>query len=313
VRTNDNESPHEGVTEMILVIGGTGDLGGRVARILSEQGHAVRCLVRPTSDDSVVRGLGVEVVPGDLTEPESLAAACQGVTTVVATATMIARRLAGAALPTIHEADEEGMASLIGAAESAGVRRFVYLSFPGGEKAVGTPLERAKLATEEHLRGSSMHRVIIRSDAFQEIHLGAAARFDVAAGKIAIIGRGDSRRRWVSTGDIAALVASVAVEPDPPSLITVGGPEAMTKNEAVAFVEKVTGRRMKVQHMPRPVARMAIRLLNKRNDALASAFGAGLLQDICSADWDDEALRERGITPRPASDYLLEEAESTAS
>ena len=98
VCTNDNESPHEGVTEMILVIGGTGDLGGRVARILSEQGHAVRCLVRPASDDSVLRGLGVEVAPGDLTEPESLAAACQGVTTVVATATMIARRLAGAAL-----------------------------------------------------------------------------------------------------------------------------------------------------------------------------------------------------------------------
>jgi uncharacterized protein YbjT (DUF2867 family) len=205
------------------------------------------------------------------------------------------------------------MASLIAAAESAGVQRFVYLSFPGIEKAIGTPLERAKLATEERLRGSPLQRVIIRSDAFQEIHFGAAARFDIAAGKIAIIGRGDSKRRWVSTGDIAALVASVAVEPDPPSLITVGGPEPMTKNEAVAFVEKVTGRRMKVQHMPRPVARMAIRLLNKRNDALASAFGAGLLQDIRSADWDDAALRERGIAPRPASDYLREEADATAS
>ena len=44
---------------MILVVGGTGDLGGRVTRILSEQGQAVRCLVRPTSDDAVVRGLGV--------------------------------------------------------------------------------------------------------------------------------------------------------------------------------------------------------------------------------------------------------------
>src|SRR5680860_629775 len=47
VRTNENEAPDEGVTEMILVVGGTGDLGGRVVRILSEQGHRVRCLVRP--------------------------------------------------------------------------------------------------------------------------------------------------------------------------------------------------------------------------------------------------------------------------
>lgn len=293
---------------MILVVGGTGDLGGRVARILSEQGHRVRCLVRPTSDDAVLRDLGVDVARGDLTEPESLAVACQGVTTVVATATVIARRLAGAPVPTIHEADEKGMASLIAAAESSGVRRFVYMSFPGVDKAIGTPLERAKLATEQRLLCSSLQRVIVRSDAFQEIHFGAAARFDVAAGKIAIIGRGDTKRRWVSTADVAALVASVAVEPDPPSLITVGGPEAITKNEAVALVEEATGRRMKVQHMPRPIARMAIRLLNKRNDALASAFGAGLLQDIRAADWDDAALTERGITPTPASDYLRAEA-----
>jgi uncharacterized protein YbjT (DUF2867 family) len=293
---------------MILIVGGTGDLGGRVARILSEQGHGVRCLIRPTSDGAVLRDLGIELARGDLTDPESLAVACQGVTTVVATATMIARRLAGAAVPTIHQADEKGMGSLIAAAESAGVRRFVYLSFPGVDQAVGTPLERAKIATEERLRGSPLQRVVIRSDAFQEIHFGAAARFDVAAGKIAIIGRGDSKRRWVSTGDVAALVASVAVEPDPPSLITVGGPEAITKNEAVALVEEATGRRMRVQHMPRPIARMAIRILNKRNDALASAFGAGLLQDIRAADWDDAALRERGIAPTSASDYLRAQA-----
>jgi uncharacterized protein YbjT (DUF2867 family) len=293
---------------MILMVGGTGDLGGRVTRILSEQGHEVRCLVRPTSDDTNLRDLGVELARGDLTDPESLADACRGATTVVASATMIGRRLDGETLPTIRQADEEGMASLIAAAESARVRRFVYLSFPGVDKAIGTPLERAKLATEERLRSSSLQEVVIRSDAFQEIHFGAAARFDVAAGKIAIIGRGDSKRRWISTGDVAALVASVAVEPDPPSLITVGGPEAMSKNEAVALVEELTGRRMKVQHMPRPIARMAIRVLNKRNDALASAFGAGLLQDIRAADWDDVALRERGITPTSATDYLRAEA-----
>ena len=293
---------------MILVVGGTGDLGGRVARILSEQGHGVRCLVRPASDAGALRDLGVELVEGDLTDPESLASACDGATTVVATATVIGRRLAGAAVPTIRQADEEGMASLIAAAESAGLRRFVYLSFPGVDKAIGTPLERAKLATEERLAASSLQRVVIRADAFQEIHFGADARFDIAAGKIAIIGRGDSRRRWISTADVAALVASVAVEPDPPSLITVGGPEAISKNEAVALVEEVTGRRMKVQHMPRLVARLAIRALDKRNDALASVFGAGLLQDICAADWDDAALRERGIAPTSASDYLRAEA-----
>lgn len=289
---------------MILVVGGTGDLGGRVVRLLRDQGHQVRCLVRSGSDDAELRDLGAEVARGDLTEPGSLAGACEGVTTVVATATVIARRLAGAAKPSIREVDEEGMASLVDAAESAGVERFVYLSFPGVDSPVGTPLERAKIATERRLGGSTLRPVIVRADAFQEIHLGPLARFDVAAGKAEVIGKGDSRRRWISTGDVAALVAMVAVEPDPPRVITVGGPEAISKNEAAKVVEGFTGRRMKVKHMPRPVARLVIRLLDKRNDALASALGAGLLQDLLPADWDDAPLRERGIEPTSASDFL---------
>jgi len=294
---------------MILVVGATGDLGGRVVRRLRDQGHDVRCLVRSSSDDSELRDLGADVVHGDLTEPGSLAGACEGVTTVVATATAIARRLAGAAKPSIREVDEDGMAALVDAAESAGVERFVYLSFPGVDTPIGTPLERAKLATERRLDSSTMRPVIIRADAFQEIHLGPLARFDMAAGKVEVIGKGDSRRRWISTEDVAALVAAVTVEADPGRIITVGGPEAISKNEAAKVAEAITGRRMKVKHMPRPVARLVIRLLNRRNDALASALGAGLLEDVLPADWDDAPLRERGIEPTSASNFLRQQAQ----
>lgn len=295
---------------MILVVGGTGELGGRVVRRLRDGGHEVRCLLRSSTDDSALREAGAEVVRGDLTEPGSLPAACEGVTTIVATATVIGRRLMGAAKPTIHDVDQVGMAALIDAAESAGVERFVYLSFPGVDSPIGTALERAKIATERRLERSAMQPVIIRADAFQEIQLGPLARFDVAGGKAEVIGKGSSRRRWISTDDVASLVAAVAVETDPPRIITVGGPEAISKNELATFAEELTGRPMRVKHMPRPVARLAIRLLDKRNDALASAFGAGLLADTLPADWDDAPLRERGIEPKSASDFLREQVQT---
>ena len=226
---------------------------------------------------------------------------------VIATAAAIARILAGARTPTIRETDEIGMLALVDAAESAGVQRFVYISFPP-EGAIGTPMERAKLAVEKRLGTSSMRTVILRSDAFQEIHLAPLGRFDMAAGKVSVIGKGDTRRRWIATDDVAALTAAIAVEPDPPAILTFGGPEAMSKNEAIALAEQLTNRRMKVQRMPRTVARLAIRVLGKRYDALATAFGAGLQQDTVEATWDDAPLRERGITPRSASDFLRQQA-----
>jgi uncharacterized protein YbjT (DUF2867 family) len=159
------------VIEVLLVVGGRGELGGRVARLLLEEGNDVRCLVRAGSD---------------------------------------------ARAPSIRDADELGMASLVDTAESAGVRRFVYISFAGADAALGTPLERAKLATEQRLSRSSVRTVVVRPDAFPEIHLAPLGRLDMAAGKVAVFGKGDARRRWVSIDDVAPLVAMLAAEPDPP-------------------------------------------------------------------------------------------------
>jgi uncharacterized protein YbjT (DUF2867 family) len=292
---------------MILVVGATGDLGSRVTGRLRAQGQQVRCLVRSSTNDAWLRRIGAEAVPGDLTAPGSLRAACEGIDTVIATATAISRRLAGASASSLGDIDEKGMLSLVEAAETAGVHRFVYLSFTGVDAPIGTPLEHAKLAVEKRLGTSPLQRVIVRADAFQEVHLGPLARFDIAGGKVAIIGKGNTKRRWVATEDVAALLCAVALEPAPPALMEFGGPEPLTKNEAVAIAQDLTHRRMKVQRMPRPVARLLVRLLRRRNDALASAFGAGLHQDLYESTWDDTALRQRGINPKSATDFLREQ------
>jgi uncharacterized protein YbjT (DUF2867 family) len=204
----------------------------------------------------------------------------------------------------MREVDEQGMAALVDAAERAGVQRFVYLSYAGVEAGLGSPLERAKSATEQRLRSATIRPVLVRPDAFQEIHLAPLGRFDIERGRVAVFGRGDTRRRWVGTDDVAALVAAVAVEPDPPLVIEFGGPEAISRNEAIALAERVTGRRMKRQRLPRPLTRLGIRLFDRPNPALASVFGAGLLQDLHEGNWDDAPLRERGIAAVSAGDYI---------
>ena len=289
---------------MILVVGATGDLGGRVVRLLHQQGEQVRCLVRPASDDSELRALGASVVPGDLTDPGSLRDACNGVDTVIATATAIGRELSGMRTASIREVDGAGMISLIEAAERAGVKRFVFVSYAGAPAGLGSPLERAKIAAEQRLTSSPMRATLVRPDAFQEIHLAPMGRFDIDKGKVAVFGKGDSKRRWVGTEDVAALIAAVAVEADPPSVIEFGGPEKISRNEAIATAERITGRKMKRQRMPRPVARLGLRVLAGPKPALASVFGAGLMQDLVEATWDDQPLQDRGIVPTSASEYI---------
>lgn len=288
----------------MLVVGGTGDLGGRVVRLLVGTGQEVACLVRTPTDASGLEEAGAKIVRGDLTDARSLRAACEGVSTVVATATAIARLLARIPGPSLRKVDEVGMVALVDAAEAAGVERFVYLSYAGVDAGLGIPIERAKLAVEARLRRSTMRAVVVRPDAFHEIHLAPPGRFDIAKGKVSTIGKGDTKVRWVSTDDVAALVAAVTVEADPPALIEFGGPETLSRNEAVAIAEQFTGRRVKVQHMPRAVARVMVRVLSRTNDAMASALGVGLMMDMQDVPWDDEPLRSRGITPRSTTDYL---------
>jgi uncharacterized protein YbjT (DUF2867 family) len=68
----------EGGAVKILVIGGTGNVGGAVVKELLKRGAKVRVLVRRQPDEGKLPA-GVEVAIGDLLDPVSVAQAMQGV------------------------------------------------------------------------------------------------------------------------------------------------------------------------------------------------------------------------------------------
>ena len=287
-----------------LVVGATGELGMSVVRLLRGREQSVRCLVRSQSDASALEALGAEIARGDLLDAESLAAACVDVRTVISTATAISRLLAGERGPSLAEVDDTGVGALIAATEQAGVERFLYVSYAGVDAGLGFPLERAKLANEQRLRRAGLRAVIVRPDGFQEVQLSPTARFDLERGSVAILGRGDNQRRFVSRENVAALLVALAVDPDPPAVVEVGGPDAISPNDTVALAERLTGRRLKRRRMPRPLVRLGMRLLSRSKPALASIFGIGLLVDTQEAHWDDQALIRYGISPRSIAEHL---------
>jgi uncharacterized protein YbjT (DUF2867 family) len=295
---------------MILVCGATGELGRRIVERLVSDGHAVRALVRPQTPAAALEDLGVEIARGDLRDGASLAAALVGVSTVVTTANAISRVLAGAKDVSIASVDVAGNRNLVAAATAAGVRRFVFLSAAGVDQGMAdrSPFVAAKLATERLLRDSGMEVVLIRPDMFQEVWLAPSSGIDASRGKALVYGKGETPQRYVAVEDVAALTARLAVAEKVPDLVEFGGPEPLTRNEVVAAFEAAIGRPMSVRHVPRTVLKVASRLLARPRPALASLMGMALHNDLHPSTWDDAPLRDAGIEPTPAGDFIAEAA-----
>lgn len=110
-----------------LVTGTSGFVGSAVARRLAADGHDIRVLVRPTSDRRNLEGLAVEIVEGDLSQPETLKPAVAGCDAVFHVAADY-RLWVPDGGASMYRANVDGTRDLIRAASDAGVSRIVYTS-----------------------------------------------------------------------------------------------------------------------------------------------------------------------------------------
>lgn len=105
----------------ILVTGGNGFVGSAVVRTLIERGHAVRCLLRPTSVTDRIEGLPFERTLGDVRDREALRRALAGCEAVVHLASPSSWDEIES--PLMQEVVERGTSCLLElAGEAAGVR-----------------------------------------------------------------------------------------------------------------------------------------------------------------------------------------------
>ena len=273
---------------MNLIVGATGLLGNQICTLLADRGKPVRALVRVTSNPDKVthlRNIGAEIVHGDLKVPQSLADACRGVDAVISTASSTMSRQEG---DSIESVDRQGQLSLIDAAEAAGVKHFVLISFP--DAGIDFPLQSAKRAGEERLRRSRMTHTILQPTFFMEVWLSPALGFDAANGTAQIYGDGHNKISWISFQDVARF-AVAALDNARATNVTVklGGPEALSPLDVVHAVEKSTSKSMTVQHVPEAALRAQYA---GATDSLQRSF-AGVMLYFASGDVIDitEALR----------------------
>ncbi len=229
---------------MILVVGGTGRLGGSIARALLDSGRPVRVLVR---DGSTFDDARAETAAGDLRDPDSLRTACDGVDVVVTTANAVAPRRAE---DTIESVDRVGNHHLIDAATAAGVGHFVFVSVLGASQDHVVPLIRAKGETEQALRDSGLTWTILQPDAFMDVWFPFIIGPALDGHAVTLVGEGRMRHSLVAVRDVAAYAVAVIGHPEAANRVFPIGGEPVTWRDVVDVFSGVLGREIAVRTVP---------------------------------------------------------------
>ena len=235
----------------VLVTGGTGFIGPHVVHTLRAKDLPVRALVRDPSRASRLAAWGVELATGDVTDPASLAPACEGVDAVVHLVAIIKGKPAD-----FERVMAEGTRNVVAAARAAGVRRFVLASALGLDERSkdAVPYFAAKWEMERAVQESGLEHVIFRpSFVFGRDGgvLPTFARLARFAPVTPIIGSGRQRLQPIWVEDLAEYYALALDEPAAANrTFEIGGPEAVSWNEFWERLKRVLGVRRPSLHVP---------------------------------------------------------------
>ncbi len=274
---------------MILVAGGTGNLGIELVPHLAARGIPIRVLTRDPDRGRQRLGESPQLAQGDARNPATLAAALDGIEAVVSAMTGF-----GPGAPGPRAVDYEGNLNLIRAAEAAGVQRFVLVSMDGAAADHPMELARMKYRAEEALRASRLEWVIVRPNAFMELWAEIAGGPIIKEGKATVFGRGDNPINFNSAKDVARFIELALFDPGlSRTILAVGGPENLTFNQLVAQIERAAGRKAVVKHVPLPVMRLLSLVMRPFKPDLAGLIEGGIAFDTLDMTFDASDLRRR--------------------
>jgi dihydroflavonol-4-reductase len=274
----------------LLVTGGTGFIGSHLAEAGRRRGADVVVLGltdRPEekANADLLSRLGVEVIPGSITDPELCRRAAQGTTHIFHLA--VAMREGGKTDEFFESINLDGTRHLLQAATAQRVQRFVYCSTIGiyGHRAPGitteeSPLlpgniyERTKVTAEKLVRdfaeNCGLPAVVLRpADVYGPRDQRLLKMFKgVSRGRFPLFGAGKGRRHMVYVDDVvSAFFKACEREEAVGEGLIVAGPRACTLRELLDEVQKATGS-----------PRYGIRL------PLAPMLGlAAVVEDVCAA------------------------------
>ncbi len=252
-----------GETQMktVLIAGATGYLGRYTVRAFKTEGYRVRVLVRSERKLSqpghglapAVADCVDEIHIGDVTQPETLRGAADGVDVVFSSVSLMGQ--AGGL--TWHDVDYLGNVHILREAQAAHVQKFVFISVFNAAQMMTVPIVKAHEDFAADLAASGLDHVVLRPTGYYS-DLGTFLKM-AQSGRVYLLGDGKLRINPVHGADLAAasLQAVTASKTD----IDVGGPEIFTWDQIAETAFAAVGKPPRITRLPLPVARAGVNVL----------------------------------------------------
>ena len=289
-----------------LVTGGTGFVGGHVARALLNEGWSVRVLARDPSRSvgGLLDGSGAEIYRGDLASDEGLGEAAAGVDAIIHAAGILKAR----SLEDYREVNLRGTERLLRAASgSAAGARFVLVSSQAaaGPARDGRPVSESDPALPVSWYGLSKREgeeavarlwkgpwTILRPGVvFGPGDRGLLAYFRMAASGFVPVPAGRTRVQLIAV-ERAALAIARAAQPAHGGKLAgrVGflcDPQPVTVRELATRIAALSGRASRLVSVPNLVVRLlgAAETVTEALTGRSRPFNADKAREILAGDW----------------------------
>ena len=237
-------------SKRILLAGGTGYLGGHIAKAIQERGLSARLLSRKQEKLKQYESSKIQIMEATVTEPNTLSRSCDGIDTVISTIG-ITRQKDGF---TYMDVDYQANLNLLREAQRAGVRKFIYVSAINGDKHRDLKIFEAKEAFVDALKTSGLEYTVIRPNGFfsdMKDFLQMASK-----GHVFLFGNGEQLMNPIHGADLAEIILNMI--DDPTNECSVGGPDVLTQNEIAELAFDAQGRVPNIWHLPDWVRRFSL-------------------------------------------------------
>ncbi len=236
----------------VAITGGTGFVGGHLARDLVARGHEVILVARGKDrrDESIYELAGASFFAADLSDPQQLMRAFAG-SEAVAHCAGINREIGVQTYQRVHI---EATKNVVEAARGAGVRKMVLLSYLRARPNCGSAYHESKWAAEEIVRASELNYTVFkagviygRGDHMLD-HLSHALYTFPLFG---LVGMKDKPVRPLAVEDLVKVIeTSLSDGRLTRKTVSITGPEEITLREAVRRVAEVIGRHPVIVRTP---------------------------------------------------------------